>query len=292
MSSYLRLVATFYMRCHKANINRIIKKRRKQLEEGGEAPPSPDSVNTPNPIRPGNPASNLSVNTQRPLTPVPPPFLTPRATPSSSRWAGLAVNTPAKTRTRVQRRLGKIIANEVASLRGRLDIEADRITVSLVGIKGVAEKWMIPRSAYRSFIGVSYESILELGEADLRNKGLAAFDKMPYEDRVLLFAPLLAMMGDFAAMSAWLRGTDFIVENDKVKNEKKSKNVRSISMAVGQGLSNSERTTPTAAAEPTQMVRSASMADLQQMSPRKQRGWNNGDLRLPSNLKSEQFRIS
>ncbi|GMI00907.1 hypothetical protein TrST_g1754 [Triparma strigata] len=336
MSSYLRLVATFYMRCHKANIGRIMKNSRREMEKQAAVPPSPDDTEnssqlTPNPIRPttyfgatsASTKSRLSVDTSRPKSPVEPTLaVSPKATPTSrwsalavmsrrsmtrrpispgkptlatspkatptSRWSTLAVSTPAKTRTRVQKRLGTIIATEVAHLRGRIEIEGDRISVNLPGAKRVVEKWMIPRSAIRAFQAVSYEALLEVGEIDFLKKGVAAFEKIDYEDRVLLFAPLIAMMGNFEAMNAWLKGTDFIEKNDKEQN----KNLRSISMAApGALLSTSERSPST---ESTKIVRSASMADIENgnVSPKKERGWSHTDFSLAGNLKSEKFRIT
>ena len=97
------------------------------------------------------------------------------------------------------------------------------------------------------------------------------------------------MMGNFEAMNAWLKGTDFIEKNDKEQN----KNLRSISMAApGAFLSTSERSPST---ESTKIVRSASMADIENgnVSPKKERArWSHTDFSLAGNLKSEKFRIT
>lgn len=76
----------------------------------------------------------------------------------------------------------------------------------------MADKWLIPRSAMQAFLSVSYEVIMGVGEWDLVTKGVAAYDKLGEEERVLLFTPLLATMGSFEIQSAWVKGTDFIEE--------------------------------------------------------------------------------
>ena len=102
----------------------------------------------------------------------------------------------------------------------------------------------------RAFLTVSYEVIMGVGEWDLVQKGVAAYDKLAEEEvrcvrrrfygdverptpdnkhplltprcasslvafssqRVLLFTPLVATMGSFEIMSAWVKGTDLIEE--------------------------------------------------------------------------------
>lgn len=118
-------------------------------------------------------------------------------------------------------------------------------------------------------------------------KGTKAYDCIDQEDRVLMFAPLVASMGSFDAMTAWLKGTDFVVKSDKDKAA-----AEKVKSNFGYALSpddQQQRQTPKAKPH---HKRAASTNQLSPMKKRIEagRGWKMSDFSsTPSNLKSPKW---
>ena len=97
----------------------------------------------------------------------------------SNKWKMLRdAGTPAKIRSRVQRRLQYIIACDVAGKKGNLLIDGDSVTVEIENFSGVLSKWLIPRGAKHAFRAVAFEALLEVGEKDFALLGENAYDKI------------------------------------------------------------------------------------------------------------------
>ena len=202
-----------------------------------------------------------------------------------SKWKVLTTMTPSKIRARVQSRFEMIVATELAGTRGGLQVEGEVLGVEFPNLKAVVAKWFIPKNAVQAFRAVSYEAIVGIGEFNLMKNGSKAYDLLDQEDRVLMFAPLVATMGSFEAMSAWLKGTEFVEKTDIEAKTPKPKQSN-----YGYALS-PDQVQKTPKAKPRHK-RAMSTTVISPMKRRIEsgRGWRMSDFSsTPSNLKSPKF---
>jgi len=84
--------------------------------------------------------------------------------------------------------------------------------VKIDNIREVVDKWLIPQRSVVAFRVAAFESLIVLGESDLKLKGVKAFDKLSFEDRSRILAPLVASMGNDGTMFSWMKATDLFMK--------------------------------------------------------------------------------
>lgn len=126
-------------------------------------------------------------------------------------------------RLRVQERIAKIIAVEVAGFQTGVIIKGSTVSLTIDSLRDTSEKWKIPPRAWKAFRAVAFRSILFVGERDLISDGVEALLRLNVMEFHGIFSPILAVMGDGNTMEAWLAATDLLADveldphNGKVK---------------------------------------------------------------------------
>lgn len=117
-------------------------------------------------------------------------------------------------RVLVQERFAEIIATDIAGYQSAMEIEGTTLHVTIDSLKGITDKWVIPRRARKPFRSVAFEVLCFVGEHGLITRGAdALYDLSPFEFHGL-FSPLVAAMGDADTMERWLESTDVLAAAD------------------------------------------------------------------------------
>lgn len=115
-------------------------------------------------------------------------------------------------RLRVQERIAKIIAVEVAGYQTGVIIKGSTVSVTIGSLRDTSEKWKIPPRAWKAFRAVAFRSLLFVGERDLISDGVDALLRLNVMEFHGIFSPILAVMGDGNTMEAWLAATDLLAD--------------------------------------------------------------------------------
>jgi hypothetical protein len=113
-------------------------------------------------------------------------------------------------RTLVLERLANIIAHEVAGSQSTTDTDDNILTVTLLKLKDIAMKWMIPSNAQKSFFSVCTQALYFVGVHTLEIRRSAALLELTSYDFHVLFGPFLANMGSSDDMENWLKATNIL----------------------------------------------------------------------------------
>jgi hypothetical protein len=122
-------------------------------------------------------------------------------------------------RLRVQERLAKVIAVEVAGYQTGVIIKGYTVSVTIASLHDTADKWKIPPRAWKAFRAVAFRSLLFVGERDLISDGVDALLRLNVMEFHGIFSPILAVMGDGNDMEAWLAATDLLADVELQSNE-------------------------------------------------------------------------
>ena len=115
-------------------------------------------------------------------------------------------------RLRVQSRIARIIADEVAGYQTGVIIKGLTVSLTLGSLRDTAEKWKIPPQAWKAFRAVSFNSLLFVGERQLICDGADALLQLNVVEFHQIFSPILAAMGDAGSMVSWLASTDVLAD--------------------------------------------------------------------------------
>ena len=115
-------------------------------------------------------------------------------------------------RLRVQSRLARIIAEEVAGYQTGVVIKGSTVSLTIAPLRDTADKWKIPPGAWKAFRAVAFRSLLFVGERDLIADGGEALLRLNVVEVHQIFSPLLAAFGDGGSMEAWLLATDILAD--------------------------------------------------------------------------------
>jgi hypothetical protein len=115
-------------------------------------------------------------------------------------------------RLRVQERIAKIIAVEVAGFQTGVIIKGSTVSLTIGSLRDTSEKWKIPPRAWKAFRAVAFRSLLFVGERDLISDGVDALLRLNVMEFHGIFSPILALMGDGNTMEAWLAATDLLAD--------------------------------------------------------------------------------
>jgi len=115
-------------------------------------------------------------------------------------------------RLRVQERLARIIAEEVAGFQTGVAIKGSTVSVTIGTLRDTADKWKIPPQAWKAFRAVAFRSLLFVGERDLISDGGDALLRLNAIEFHGIFSPMLAAMGDGSSMEEWLISTDILAD--------------------------------------------------------------------------------
>lgn len=115
-------------------------------------------------------------------------------------------------RLRVQERIAKIIAVEVAGYQTGVIIKGSTVSVTIGSLRETSEKWKLPPRAWKAFRAVAFRSLLFVGERDLISDGVDALLRLNVMEFHGIFSPILAVMGDGNTMEAWLAATDLLAD--------------------------------------------------------------------------------
>ena len=122
-------------------------------------------------------------------------------------------------RLRVQERIAKIIAIEVAGYQTGVIIKGSTVSLTIDSLRDTSEKWKIPPRAWKAFRAVAFRSLLFVGERDLIADGVDALLRLNVMEFHGIFSPILAVMGDSNTMEAWLAATDLLADADLQSGE-------------------------------------------------------------------------
>mmetsp|Transcript_3860 Transcript_3860/g.6365 ORF Transcript_3860/g.6365 Transcript_3860/m.6365 type:complete len:785 (-) Transcript_3860:588-2942(-) len=137
---------------------------------------------------------------------------------SADRFASDETSTSSLTmpslgvRLRVQERIAKIIAVEVAGYQTGVIIKGSTVSLTIGSLRETSEKWKIPPRAWKAFRAVAFRSLLFVGERDLISDGVDALLRLNVMEFHEIFSPILAVMGDGNTMKAWLAATDLLAD--------------------------------------------------------------------------------
>ena len=115
-------------------------------------------------------------------------------------------------RLRVQARLARIIAEEVAGYQTGVIIKGSTVSLTVGSLRDTSEKWKIPAHAWKAFRAVAFRSILFVGERELISNGGDALLELNVVEFHQIFSPMLAAMGDGSSMETWLAQTDILAD--------------------------------------------------------------------------------
>jgi hypothetical protein len=117
-----------------------------------------------------------------------------------------------KLRMRVQSRLARIIADDVAGFQSCVVIKGFNVNLTIGSLRDTAEKWKIPVKAWKAFRATAFRSLLFVGERELIYDGGEALLRLNVAEFHQIFSPLLAAFGDGNIMEAWLAATDVLAD--------------------------------------------------------------------------------
>lgn len=117
-----------------------------------------------------------------------------------------------EVRMRVQERIARIIAEEVAGFQSEVTIKGSTVSLTISNLHETAEKWKIPPQAWKAFRAISFRCLLFVGERDLISDGGEALFRLNALEFHGIFSPMLAAMGDGPSMEEWLAGTDILAD--------------------------------------------------------------------------------
>ncbi|KAL7522440.1 hypothetical protein ACHAWX_007112 [Stephanocyclus meneghinianus] len=117
-----------------------------------------------------------------------------------------------EVRMRVQERIARIIAEEVAGFQSEVTIKGSTVSLTISTLHETAEKWKIPPQAWKAFRAISFRCLLFVGERDLISDGGEALFRLNALEFHGIFSPMLAAMGDGPSMEEWLAGTDILAD--------------------------------------------------------------------------------
>lgn len=115
-------------------------------------------------------------------------------------------------RLRVQERLARIIAEEVAGYQTGVQIKGSTVSLTIETLRETADKWKIPLGAWKAFRAVAFRSLLFVGERELISDGGDALLRLNAIEFHGIFSPMLAAMGDGTSMEEWLAETDILAD--------------------------------------------------------------------------------
>jgi hypothetical protein len=115
-------------------------------------------------------------------------------------------------RMRVQSRLARIIADDVAGFQSSVVIKGFNVNLTIGSLRDTAEKWKIPVKAWKAFRATAFRSLLYVGERELISDGGEALLRLNVGEFHQIFSPLLAAFGDGNIMEAWLIATDVLAD--------------------------------------------------------------------------------
>jgi hypothetical protein len=115
-------------------------------------------------------------------------------------------------RMRVQSRLARIIADDVAGFQSSVVIKGFNVNLTIGSLRDTAEKWKIPVKAWKAFRATAFRSLLYVGERELISDGGEALLRLNVAEFHQIFSPLLAAFGDGNIMEMWLTATDVLAD--------------------------------------------------------------------------------
>jgi len=115
-------------------------------------------------------------------------------------------------RLRVQARLARIIAEEVAGYQTGVVIKGSTVSLTVGSLRDTSEKWKLPPQAWKAFRAVAFRSLLFVGERELIAEGGDALLHLNVVEFHNIFSPMLAAMGDRESMETWLAATDILAD--------------------------------------------------------------------------------
>ncbi|KAL3810881.1 hypothetical protein ACHAXA_003403 [Cyclostephanos tholiformis] len=115
-------------------------------------------------------------------------------------------------RLRVQSRLARIIADEVAGYQTGVVIKGFTVSLTIGSLRDTADKWKLPPRAWKAFRASAFRSLLFVGERELIADGGDALQRLNVVEFHQIFSPLLAAFGDGPTMEAWLVATDVLAD--------------------------------------------------------------------------------
>ena len=95
-------------------------------------------------------------------------------------------------RLRVQSRLARIIADEVAGYQTGVVIKGFTVSLTIGSLRDTADKWKLPPRAWKAFRAVAFRSLLFVGERELITDGGDALQRLNVYEFHQIFSPLLA----------------------------------------------------------------------------------------------------
>jgi hypothetical protein len=117
-----------------------------------------------------------------------------------------------EVRMRVQERIARIIAEEVAGFQNDVTIKGSTVSLTISTLRDTADKWQLPPQAWKAFRAVSFRCLLFIGERDMISDGGDALFRLNALEFHGIFSPMLAAMGDGPAMEEWLAKTDILAD--------------------------------------------------------------------------------
>jgi len=117
-----------------------------------------------------------------------------------------------EVRMRVQERIARIIAEEVAGFHDDVTIKGSTVSITITTLRDTAEKWRIPPQAWKAFRATSFRCLLFVGERDLISDGGDALFQLNAIEFHGIFSSMLAAMGDGQSMELWLARTDILAD--------------------------------------------------------------------------------
>lgn len=115
-------------------------------------------------------------------------------------------------RLRVQARLARLIAEEVAGHQTGVVVKGSSVTLTVGSLRDTADTWRLPPRAWKAFRAAAFRALLFVGERDLIADGGDALLRLNVVEFHRIFAPVLAALGDGGAMESWLAATDVLAD--------------------------------------------------------------------------------
>lgn len=121
--------------------------------------------------------------------------------------------TPSlEIRMRVQERIARIIADEVAGFQDDVTIKGSTVSLTISTLRDTFDKWQMPPQAWKAFRAISFRCLLFVGERDLISDGGDSLFQLNAIEFHGIFSPMLAAMGDGPSMEEWLAQTDILAD--------------------------------------------------------------------------------
>lgn len=135
-------------------------------------------------------------------------------------------------RVLVNERMAAIIAYEICGGAHHVDVKDAFIIVRIGQWQDVADKWSIPRGAWRAFRAAALEAMMLVGERALIKEGPSALFHLSPDEFLGIFSPLVAALGEPDTLEGWLRSTDAQTQemfeqhsSPHIENKKQHKNI-------------------------------------------------------------------